>query len=166
MQDTQDSADWIAGYSFIGKLYALVDGERKPLRLTSMTDSIPLNFIDSHGFGWLQYGGDEATLRFIFSYEGQGPNRHHLRMSLLDDRAKALDISRNGYLGVYSGLEDRPYLKIEPLQWGENTLICRWRDKEGHQVKAQRDDISKIADAHYLVTGEGIEQQYLIERIL
>lgn len=166
MQDEPNAADWIKNHSFIGKIYALVDGERKPLRLTSISDSIPFNIIDSHGFGWLQSGGNEETLSFIFRYDSQGTNRYHLRMSLLDDRVKGLDISRNGYLGMYGGLEQRPYLKIEPLEWNGNTLRCRWRDSEGHQIKALADTVSKIHDAHYLVTGDGIEQEYLIERLI
>ncbi|MGE7993933.1 hypothetical protein ACQKPE_23490 [Pseudomonas sp. NPDC089554] len=164
MENIQGTANWIGRHSFIGKIYALVDGERLLVSPTYTKDGLTLANITEVG-GWLQVGGGEDALSFIFRFQDKTQDHYHFKLSMLDKRTKAVDISRNSYLGYYEGLGNRPDMKFEPLEWGENTLRCRWRDSEGREVKAHSDVLHSTTNARNLVAGEGIEQQYLIERI-
>lgn len=166
MTDTQNEtlhAEKIS--SFQGKIYLLKAGREIPLHLSHSTDKFTWGVTPEND--WLQAGGSAEPSAFNFVFHSQTEDRLHFNISGTGRNAgKKLGISRNGYLGLYERAEVTDYWKLEPLEWTENGLICRWRDHQGHQVKAIPDTPHFKQGSFFLMNvTEGDVHEFLIKRI-
>lgn len=151
--------------SFRGMIYMLKNGREIPLRLSRAQDKFTWGVIPQDD--WLQAGGNEAPPLLTFVFHSQTADRLHFNISKPGRNGpKALGISRNGYLGLYEHAEVTDHWKLEPLEWAEEGLICRWRDHQGHQVKAIADNPHFDQGQYFLLNvTEGETHRFLIRRI-
>ncbi|MNJ54912.1 hypothetical protein D3C77_503740 [compost metagenome] len=151
--------------SFRGRIYMLKAGREIPLRLSHSTDKFSWGITPSDD--WLQAGGGAEPPLFNFDFHSQTEDRLHFHISGTGrNAAKKLGISRNGYLGLYERAEVTDFWKLEPLAWTEKGLVCRWRDHQGHQVKAIPDTPHFNQGIFYqLSVTEGDIHEFLVERV-
>jgi len=115
---------------------------------------------------WVISGLQKPACTFRFLYHSKGTNRLHFMITGSgQDHDKAMGISRNGYLGLYRYAKVTDYFKFEPLHWTDDTLICRWRDHEGHKVRTHHDPAVAKPFFKYLRVIEGKEAIFRITRI-
>ncbi|MGH8465720.1 MAG: hypothetical protein ACRER5_16375 [Pseudomonas sp.] len=140
-------------------------GREIPLRLSRLSDKFSWGITPEDD--WLQAGGNEAPPVFDFVLHSQTANRLHFNISGTGrNAAKKLGISRNGYLGLYERSEVSDYWKLEPLAWTEQGLVCRWRDHQGHQVKALPDTPHRQPGTFLLLNvSDGDVHEFLIRRV-
>lgn len=166
MTDTQNDRLYAEEIStFQGRIYLLNAGREIPLRLSHSTDKFTWGIAPEDD--WLQAGGSAESPLFTFDFHSQTEDRLHFNISGTGrSAAKKLGISRNGYLGLYEQAKVTDYWKLEPLAWTENGLVCRWRDHQGHQVKAIPDNPHfKQGNFFLLNVAEGDVHEFLIKRI-
>lgn len=107
---------------------------------------------------WLIAGGGTPTT-FKILFDSQTPNRLYVRIKGTGSNSNSqVEISRNGYLGLYRGDAKVDLLKLEPLEWTQDTLRCRIRDHLGHTVKLAR------SNQIYLCVQDGDDTTFLITR--
>ncbi|RWU23955.1 hypothetical protein DM813_09050 [Pseudomonas alkylphenolica] len=115
---------------------------------------------------WLVAGHEQPATVLRFLFHSRTSDRLHFMISGSGaDHEKKLGISRNGYLGLYAYASVRDYFKLEPLHWGDDAVICRWRDHQGHVVRTHHDPAVSNPRFSYLRVGEGEEVTFRIERI-
>lgn len=108
--------------------------------------------------GWLITGAGGAPTTFNITFDSQTPDRLHVRIKGTgSDSNRHVEISRNGYLGLYRGDSNVDVLKLEPLEWTEDTLRCRIRDHLGHTVKIAYEshvylNVQSGEDATFVIT--------------
>lgn len=108
--------------------------------------------------GWLITGAGGTATPFNITFDSQTTNRLHVRIKGTGgDSNRQVEISRNGYLGLYRGDSNVDVLKLEPLEWTENTLTCRIRDHLGHTVKIAYEwqvylNVQAGEDATFIIT--------------
>ncbi|TYO71716.1 hypothetical protein DQ397_003602 [Pseudomonas sp. CK-NBRI-02] len=113
----------------------------------------------SLGEGWLIAGGGGTPTTFKIIFDSQTPNRLYVRIKGSGSTSnRQVEISRNGYLGLYRGDAKVDLLKLEPLKWTPDTLRCRIRDHLGHTVKLVH------SDQIYLNAQNGDDTTFLITR--
>ncbi|MEE1869906.1 MULTISPECIES: hypothetical protein [Pseudomonas] len=151
--------------SFRGMIYMLKNGREIPLRLSRAQDKFTWGVTPEDG--WLQAGGNQEPPLLTFNFHSQTEDRLHFNISRPGQTGpQYLGISRNGYLGLYEHAEVTDYWKLEPLEWTEKGLICRWRDHQGHQVKAIADTPHLDRGQYFLLNvTEGETHRFLIRRI-
>ncbi|MNE88006.1 hypothetical protein D3C80_1852640 [compost metagenome] len=76
-----------------------------------------------------------------------------------------MGVSRNGYLGLYQYASVSAPFKFEPLYWSDDSLICRWRDHQGHTVRLDHDQTVADPFFSYLRVLEGKETIFLLTRV-
>ncbi|AXM96581.1 hypothetical protein ACU5P1_22425 [Pseudomonas plecoglossicida] len=115
---------------------------------------------------WLITGKQKPASVFRFSYHSRGVDRLHFMITGSgEDHDKKMGISRNGYLGLYHYASVTDYIKLEPLHWAEDTLICRLRDHQGHLIGTHHDPAVDKPFFKYLRVLEGREAIFRITRI-
>ncbi|MFK8329567.1 hypothetical protein M2D63_006060 [Pseudomonas sp. BJa5] len=151
--------------SFRGRIYMLKAGREIPLRLSHSTDKWTWGFTPEND--WIQAGGNKESPLFNFIFHSQTEDRLHFNIFGTGRKAtKKLGISLNGYLGLYKVAEVTDYWKLEPLAWTEKGLVCRWRDHQGHEVKAIQDYPHRQPGKFFhLNVSEGTPHEFLVERI-
>ncbi|HDS1818178.1 TPA: hypothetical protein QEM96_002834 [Pseudomonas putida] len=115
---------------------------------------------------WLVAGRQEPSSVFRFHYHSRSPDRLHFMITGSGkNHEKKLGISRNGYLGLYRYASVTDYFKFEPLLWTENTLICHWRDHQGHKVRTHHNPAVATPNFSYLKILEGEQAIFRITRV-
>lgn len=166
MTDTQDAPLHAEELStFLGRIYMLKAGREIPLRLSHSSDKFNWGFTPEDD--WLQAGGTQKPPLFEFVFHSQTENRLHFNISGTGRKAtKKLGASRNGYLGLYEVSEVTDYWKLEPLNWTEKGLVCRWRDHLGNLVRAIPDTPHFDQGTFYLLNvTEGDVHEFLVKRV-
>ncbi|TFF39057.1 hypothetical protein [Pseudomonas sp. RIT623] len=107
---------------------------------------------------WLIIDNRKQPATFKFEFHSRTTDRLYVRIhGTGTDQDKQVDISRNGYLGLYANASE--LLKLEPLEWTANTLRCRIRDHQGHAVKVAYENPT------YLNVQNGDEVSFVITRL-
>ncbi|MBF8670127.1 hypothetical protein IR012_11795 [Pseudomonas putida] len=139
--------------SFRGKLYMRAADYDIPLRLSRNADKLNWGFTPEDD--WLQAGGRQDSPVMDFHYHSHTDDRLHYHISIPGrPETKKLGISRNGYLGFYWHAEVTDYWKIEPLQPGDEGLVCHLSDHRGYRVGAIPDTPHHSGDKVYLLNVE------------
>ncbi|MFF7065374.1 hypothetical protein [Pseudomonas sp. NPDC008258] len=157
---------------FLGTLHVLDS--------TTPTDHIPggprqavylSRFTDADGeriagqSDWLITGKQQPPCVFRFLFQSSTEERLHFMITGSgEDHDKKLGISRNGYLGLYKHASVTDYIKLQPLFWTENALLCRIRDHQGHAVRTHHEPSEHTPNFEYLRINEGQEVMFLLER--
>ncbi|MDR2318942.1 MAG: hypothetical protein LBF06_21400 [Pseudomonas sp.] len=114
---------------------------------------------------WLITGKQQPACVFRFLFQSSTEDRLHFMITGSGaDHDKKLGISRNGYLGLYKHASVTDYIKLEPLRWAENALLCRIRDHQGHAVRTHHEPSEHTPNFEYLRISEGQEVMFLLER--
>lgn len=127
----------------------------------------PVRLSDASGFGleegWLITGRQAAPTTFNIEYHSETTDRIHVYINGTGtDSDRKVEISRNGYLGLYRTNSPVDLIKLEPLEWGPDTLRCRLRDHTGRTVKTL---YHMPPDSNvYLNTNDGDIATFLITR--
>ena len=110
------------------------------MRFNSPGIDLPVRLSDASGLGleegWLIPDGKAAPITFNIEYHSETTDRIYVYINGTGtDSDRKVEISRNGYLGLYRTNSPVDLIKLEPLEWGPDTLRCRLRDHTGRTVK-------------------------------
>lgn len=115
---------------------------------------------------WLIAGNEQPASAFRFLFHSKTTDRLHFMITGSGTgQHKKVGVSRNGYLGLYAYASVSEYIKVEPLEWGDNHLICRLRDAQGHIVKASHNSAVATPRFSYLNVQQGTELRFLLKRV-
>jgi hypothetical protein len=115
---------------------------------------------------WLIAGHQKPASVFRFLFHSKEPDRLHFMITGSGaDHEKKMGVSRNGYLGLYQYASVSGPFKFEPLYWSDDSLICRWRDHQGHTVRLDHDQTVADPFFSYLRVLEGKETIFLLTRV-
>lgn len=171
MSDLQ-TGNWAQEQSFNCTISTQVNGVMRAVHHSRFWDTGPFHY-DSFDDGWLRIQMDGAYFEqdpetlivissiFHFAFHSRTEDRLHYRVSLASERDRKLDISRNGYLGLYKS-GNPEYWKIEPLRWSNNSVTCHLRDHQGNLVSITRDDQT---NDFFLNVSKGTPQEFVIQRV-
>lgn len=160
---------------FLGAIYALntdtatedaLNAPGQPVSLTLFRDNDGDVIIGQSD--WLIAGEEQPASVFRFLYQSSTTNSNRLQFMITGsgtDNDKTVGVSRNGYLGLYKVANVSEPLRIEPLHWSENAVVCRLRDHQGFSVRTYHDSAVANPNFSYLRIGEGKEVIFRIERV-
>ncbi|HEK0906164.1 TPA: hypothetical protein SMR47_002087 [Pseudomonas putida] len=166
MTDTPETSNWaLNAQVFLGRIHAIdPSGRRRALYPSLFTDAEGASIGGQSD--WLVAGNEHPACVMRFLLHSTTPNRlNFMIMGNAEHQDKKLGVSRNGYLGFYRYASVVDYFKLEPLQWGQDSLLCRWRDHLGHQVKARSEAPEASARFSYMNVQMGNPLTFLVERI-
>ncbi|QPG63823.1 hypothetical protein HFV04_003350 [Pseudomonas sp. BIGb0427] len=114
---------------------------------------------------WLVAGQQKPAYAFRFLFHSRSSDRLHFMITGSGaDHDKTVGVSRNGYLGLYKYASVSDYIKIEPLLWSTDTVVCRLRDHLGNIVRTHHDPEAPPRFS-YLRVNHGKEVIFHIERV-
>ncbi|WP_372242408.1 hypothetical protein [Pseudomonas sp. CM25] len=115
---------------------------------------------------WIVAGKEKPAYTFRFLLHSRSSDRLHFMITGSGpDHEKKVGISRNGYLGLYQVSTVSDFIKIEPLEWSENAVLCRLRDHLGHAVKARHDSATDTPRFSYLNAQAGADTLFILQRV-
>lgn len=115
---------------------------------------------------WVIAGHQQPASVFRFLFHSKTSNRLHFMITGSGaDHDKTMGISRNGYLGLYQYASVSDPFKLEPLHWSDDSLICRWRDHQGHSVRLHHNPKVTAPNFSYLRVLEGEESIFRLTRV-
>ncbi|WP_369989527.1 hypothetical protein [Pseudomonas xanthosomatis] len=120
--------------------------------------------LDGHS-DWLIAGHEKPAYPLRFLLHSRSADRlHYMITGSGPDHDKKLGVSRNGYVGLYRHASVDDYLKVEPLAWEGDALVCRLRDHLGHEFKASHDVAAERIRFSYMNVTQGMPLRFLIRR--
>jgi hypothetical protein len=159
------------GTSFKAQLLCITEGFRGPVAMTRGGGIAKQ--------GWLvRGGGSEQAVTFNFEYLERVEERLLFTIRGAEDagdyHGAPLDVSRNGYLGFYSSVDDPSTWQLEVTRddGDGKPLRCRLRDAGGHRIAmlSKTSRSGSRADAYfangqridYLTRGNGVAVEFEI----
>ncbi len=171
MTVTTSFANWVEGLEvFLGTLHTVeTESDSRPINPSravyrSYFEDRQGNVIGGQS-DWIIAGKEQQAYVFRFLLHSQTEDRLHFMITGSGpDQNKNLGISRNGYLGLYQYATVSDFIKVEPLEWAEDSLLCRLRNHLGETVKARSDAPTKTPRFSYMNTQKGSEIQFILQR--
>ncbi|WP_152031495.1 hypothetical protein [Pseudomonas putida] len=172
MPATPMPANWIDSLEvFLGTLHT-VETSSESAPVEQRRSVYRSYFEDSQGkiidgqSDWIIAGKEQQAYVFRFLLHSRTDDRLHFMISGSGpDHDKQVGISRNGYLGLYKYATVSDFIKVEPLKWSEDSLLCRLRDHLGQTVKARHDSPTDTPRFSYMNTQKGSEIRFLLQRV-
>lgn len=123
--------------------------------------SFPVAIATAPGAGQhrLIVADNPASARFRFEFQASTPDRLHVRIHGTGElQGLQVSVDADGYLRLVQSDAGTEPMKLEPLEWTQDTVRCRIRDHLGHAVRVFYGNPSRLR------VHEGDELTFVITR--